>query len=1114
MLFDQKANMDTGGASVSLQTNYESKVTAPRNPTLIRGPKIEPKLTPSTFLKEMSLDTQQKLLCTREMYLPKIISLSDMAETSLQTTTKVDIDEPLFQPYPSDITFQKYEPFNTYEVPLLLRNNDKVARIVKVSQADTPYFTIVTPPNAYQKVAPGVALVFRIQFKPEEQRDYAHEILVATEREKFLVPIRAIGARAILDFPDSITFPTTAVKSNNMSKVLFVRNIGNREARFVLQINKPFHVSPENGLLPVGESMQVTIDFHPTVNGEMKDELVILYDTGEKVHVNAYGVAQDINVRLEKRSIHFENTYLEMVNQRTVTLSNRSDQLVHFQWKQYATEREEEQHKLRQLHALSDEEVNALQKLNVNSSESPSAGPFDFGVLIQRTFINHRRQLSNESYLFTNTNFRVDPLEGDLWPGGTLDIQVLFKPSEARKYEQLAWLDVVGREQRLPLTLTGEGEGAKLESSFQTLDIGCVYVGSTHLYEVVLANKGFIDARYRIRNSNSMFGSCFQLDPSAGTISIDNYQAIQITFHSEQLGQFHEVFNVEIEGNPNPLLVAISGQVIGPTFYFDQAQLKFAEGEGVIDANTTRDVPLTITIKQLGDITEKVEIHRVGTRDPPLELEIIATGTGPVLFIDPGELRFGTISVLDEHTQILSLSNESPIPAVFHCDFEKKNSCFSCVPNYGVVEPHTSIEVRVIARLNDRLKFNEELIIFVDHSSPRSILITAQGTGALIVPDVPIFPSLNLGSRFVGTSIVQRIHFTNKGRRHLAVHFIPAGDTTAAYGVQRKTKASSKDSDLSRASEQIFRLEPERLEFSPGETRLLTVTGFAAQPKTIDEIFTCLAIIGRSTGRDKLLSLKIHCEFVEPLMSFSKTDLYFRVEYNEQTIADGLRTPVSSELTFSNISAIDLTANLRVKHPFLLKTEANDDSSSTSRLDSTDETLPEIPPGFTLTKKIKILTGMSYAEHIYFDPSANTKELSWKCDEQVVFTYEEHAFNDIVSLHGEVHYPNLLIEHADLNFGCILNGTEVTRYVTMVNVSPLPVKYLWAFILDENDRNYSFEPQPQTNISSPQLNQTQIQSGPWSENVDQPITYDTINANPKLEEIFDISPFFGCLQPG
>lgn len=263
----------------------------------------------------------------------------------------------------------------------------------------------------------------------------------------------------------------------------------------------------------------------------------------------------------------------------------------------------------------------------------------------------------------------------------------------------------------------------------------------------------------------------------------------------------------------------------------------------------------------------------------------------------------------------------------------------------------------------------------------------------MIVPDVPIFPSLNLGSRFVGTSIAQRIHFTNKGRRQLAVHFIPAGDTTAAYGVYRKAKANSKESDLNRTPEPTFRLEPERLEFAPGETRLLTVTGFAAQPKTVDEAFTCLAIIGRSTGRDKLLSLKIHCEFVEPLMSFSKTDLYFRVEYNEQTIMDGLRTPVSSELTFSNISAIDLTANLRVKHPFLLKSDGNDDVSSTSPIESAEETLPEVPAGYTLTKKFKILTGMSYSEQVYFDPSANTKELSWKCDEQLVFTYEEHAFN-------------------------------------------------------------------------------------------------------------------------
>ena len=48
--------------------------------------------------------------------------------------------------------------------------SSQVARAVKVTQVDTPYFTIVAPANAYQKVAPGVALIFRIQFRPEEQQ--------------------------------------------------------------------------------------------------------------------------------------------------------------------------------------------------------------------------------------------------------------------------------------------------------------------------------------------------------------------------------------------------------------------------------------------------------------------------------------------------------------------------------------------------------------------------------------------------------------------------------------------------------------------------------------------------------------------------------------------------------------------------------------------------------------------------------------------------------------------------------------------------------------------------------------------------------------------------------
>jgi len=44
--------------------------------------------------------------------------------------SSVSIDEPLFQPYPSEIRFQRFKPFEVYEVPLVLRNNDKVKKPV------------------------------------------------------------------------------------------------------------------------------------------------------------------------------------------------------------------------------------------------------------------------------------------------------------------------------------------------------------------------------------------------------------------------------------------------------------------------------------------------------------------------------------------------------------------------------------------------------------------------------------------------------------------------------------------------------------------------------------------------------------------------------------------------------------------------------------------------------------------------------------------------------------------------------------------------------------------------------------------------------------------------
>jgi len=43
-----------------------------------------------------------------------------------QVQSAVPVEEPLFQPFPPEVVFAGYRPFEVYEATLSLRNNDKV----------------------------------------------------------------------------------------------------------------------------------------------------------------------------------------------------------------------------------------------------------------------------------------------------------------------------------------------------------------------------------------------------------------------------------------------------------------------------------------------------------------------------------------------------------------------------------------------------------------------------------------------------------------------------------------------------------------------------------------------------------------------------------------------------------------------------------------------------------------------------------------------------------------------------------------------------------------------------------------------------------------------------
>ncbi|XP_067158936.1 hydrocephalus-inducing protein homolog [Apteryx mantelli] len=593
-------NLRQSMESSKMPDGFRSKVVAPRNPKLVEDAEKPVTLTPSAFLKEMSLTTEQRLASTRKMRQPQIIQLLDTSKTSHQKFSTLDLEQSSFQPFPSEVVFQNYVPFEIYEVPLILSNNDKIPRLVKVVLESSPYFKLISPKDVCRKVAPGMPLTFRILFTPVENKDYFHQVTCITEREKFLVPIRAIGARAILDFPDQLNFSVCPVKYTT-EKTLLVRNIGNREARYCISTQSPFSVDRSIGTLGIGDAMQVTVEFHPLETRDHSRALIVHYDTGEDIHTSLYGTAVEVNISLDKNSLMIEKTYLTLANHRAVVIHNRSEIIAHFQWKAFATWEEEDQQKMRLCRRLQSQEKDETDRFLKECSVDPTLR--ERLPILSRTFQNHRAKVKGDAMLFSDDIFSIEPVEGDVWPNSTAEINVIFKPREARVYQQAVYCDISGRETRLPLHIRGEGIGPKLRFDFDQLDIGEVFLGLAHGYQAILFNKGAIDALFALIPPATALGSCFTFRPQEGLILPEGLQVIQISFKSTILGEFTEEFKFSVDGSPKPVTLTIRGCVIGPTFHFNVPSLHFGDVSFGFPCtlscclNNTSLVPMTFTLR-------------------------------------------------------------------------------------------------------------------------------------------------------------------------------------------------------------------------------------------------------------------------------------------------------------------------------------------------------------------------------------------------------------------------------------------------------------------------------------------------------------------------------------
>uniref|UniRef100_A0A3Q3MLA1 HYDIN axonemal central pair apparatus protein n=1 Tax=Mastacembelus armatus TaxID=205130 RepID=A0A3Q3MLA1_9TELE len=516
-------------------------------------------------------------------------------------TNKKYMDRALFQPYPSELVFQNFTPAETYKLPLVLINIDKVSRQVKLELRDSEYFHVVGPDEPGSKVAPGMTATFTVLFTPQENKDYHHRLICVTERERFEVPVFAIGPRAILDFRDEISLPLCAVKASTQRTHL-VRNIGNSKAKFKLQTERPFSVMPSSGTLDVGESMQVTVTFNPMTIGDHNKDLLLHYHTGEDVYISLYGACEELNIHLEPDSVLLKKTYISLANVHTVSLTNRSDIPLQFCWSAWSSQEDQDLSLLQESSVLLQNE--AKERLLYQRESNPTA----IHHLLDRALEEHRGQAANDHLLaLSHSCITVEPVEGEIWPNTTAHFNIVFKPEQAKLYQRTIYCDVAGRESRLPLTIKGEGIGPKLQLNYNLMDVKNVFIGDKNCYEVLLSNRGLIDAPFKLSSPDTTFGRCFTFSPEEGVVPSGACQIVEVTFHSCILGTFSEDFLLSVTGQPQPLTLTFRGCVIGPTFHFNVSELNFGDVAFgfpltlICTLFNTSWVPMTFALRVLGD---------------------------------------------------------------------------------------------------------------------------------------------------------------------------------------------------------------------------------------------------------------------------------------------------------------------------------------------------------------------------------------------------------------------------------------------------------------------------------------------------------------------------------
>ncbi|EAX90636.1 hypothetical protein TVAG_041110 [Trichomonas vaginalis G3] len=677
-----------------------------------------------------------------------------------------------------------------------------------------------------------------------------------------------------------------------------------------------------------------------------------------------------------------------------------------------------------------------------------------------------------------NLGFKFNPETGQVLVGSKIPIRITFIASAVGSFHELFTYKIRGATNKFPqIALTGKVIGPSFEVSMHQLDFGSVGYGFMHTQTFILENTSEIpfDFTFRLSANSTFEHREFRIDPEQGTIGKFQKQEISIEFIPFAIQEYNLTLLMDVARYGLALLeIPIRAKSVCPSIklipdvvdyqtafigykYENKITLKndfpypakfeFISGQdnhrndieiacdklsGIIPALSSTEVIIFSTCRKIGPLQKSCLFSIFGSDEPPLMLNFTANCVGPNVSFSTSSINFGNLQVLKETKQIIEVKNNSLIDANFRTSLDSPTGGFSVSPSSGVIKPNETLQLDVIAFLNDILQFQGTIKFGIDYLNSSNIALKAQGVGSPIIPDIDQ-KTIDFGTVLTQQPSSKVFNITNKSHRPAEIR----------WSVQKPKILKDLPNDFS------FVVEPEQTFLNPQQSCEVKMTIQCSNPISFTLNTTCNAMVGRS--RIEAFQPLIKGTFISPSIQIEPSSLDYQVllPYDKEKGDDrslvsppsDILQPIPKALTLSNMSKLPIEMTCLMPSHFFIENFENLFSK-----EGDEESVLKINPG-----EKKDLT-------VVFDPSFKEEFVTEEYTRKIVFSYLNNPQSISLPLHVNVEFPNIKITPSDeINFGILMMDTEKTVKVTVQNIVSIPVNFTWKMVSDNLDSARVFD---------------------------------------------------------